>query len=200
MSETDIFNQPSSGGVFFKPVLGHLILVVEVHRIEQVAGTGFKAGQTVDQAVFDFVDLSDPAQELHVRSRSSNEGIVNRLEAGKRWVLARVGQVDTGKGNPAWTLDEYAPGDEAVALAWKARYDAGQINQPVAPAAAAAAVAPAPVPAAAPVAAPLPATPPASQDAEYAALADGMTPEMIKSVSSLNPGFAVWAAKNLPPF
>lgn len=152
------FSQPSSGN-FFKPAehQGHLILVVSVTEI----GERFDqlAGRDKPFAVADIVDLDAAAPTLERGVTLSHPGICNKLTSAHRsgeMVLGRIGQVATEKGNPAWVLGPFSPGqDDARASAWLTANPLNSFGQPSAPAPQAvpvpAPVAPQPMPAPAPV-------------------------------------------------
>lgn len=164
-----MFQQPNSGGGYFKPAEanGHLVLILEVYKIETVVDTYGGQVRNVDEATVDIVDLDKPGDtgypELRERVKVSSPGIVNRLVAGKKMVLGRIGQVPTDKGNPAWVLNGFDENlDAPRAAAWVSAWQAGQFGQPTA----------APViPAPAPVIPAAPAVDPAALAAAQAQLA-----------------------------
>lgn len=145
-----MFNQPNDGGGYFKPAnaLNHLILILEVHKIETVVDTFGGQVRNVDEATVDIVDLDEPGQELRQRCKIGNVGIVNRLVPGAKMVLGRIGQVPTDKGNPAWVLNGFDETQDAPrAAAWVTAYQSGQFQSaaPAVPAPAPAVPAPAAV-------------------------------------------------------
>lgn len=134
-----MFEQPKSGGGFFKPAdhLGHLVLFTAVkssHRRYDEMRKG-----EIDEFIVDFVDL-DGDQALNSDVKVGHVGITNKLSVGSKNVLARVGTVDTGKGNPAWVLNNFQDADVARAQAWVEAQAAKAFAQPAPAAVPAAAV------------------------------------------------------------
>ncbi len=113
------FGAPSGGG-YFKPAAhkDNLILVTKVYGIDQHYDT-FKK-DNVDRARVDVHDLT--LGETYAGAYMTHVGLVNSIRDMRpgRPVLARVGQVDTGKGNPAWTLVRAKDGDADKARAFLA--------------------------------------------------------------------------------
>lgn len=139
-----MFNQPTSGGGFFKPAdaNGHLILIAAVHDISKRYDDLRK--QEMDNATVDLVDLDDAGQELQERIIVSHPAIVNRLSVGGPMTLGRIGQVATKSGFQAWALLPFNEGiDDQRAEQWVLAHRP-TFNQAAAPA-------PAPAPAAAPI-------------------------------------------------
>jgi hypothetical protein len=112
-----MFEQPKSGGGFFKPAdhQGHLVLFTAVktsaRRYDEL-----RKGE-IDEFIVDFVDL-DGDQQIQTDVKVGHVGITNKLSVGSKNVLARVGTVDTGKGNPAWVLNNFQDADVARAQTW----------------------------------------------------------------------------------
>lgn len=158
------FNQPKSGGGFFKPADrdGHLVLITIVHEIAKRFDN--LRNEEIDQAIVDLVDLDEAGQELAERINVTHAGIVSRLSTGATMILGRIGKVQTKSGFDAWALLPFNEGaDDQRASAWVTAHAAGQMNQPApaatpatapAPTVPAAPAAPAPAPAPAPAAAP----------------------------------------------
>jgi hypothetical protein len=125
-----MFEQPKSGGGFFKPAdhQGHLVLFTAVktstRRYDEL-----RKGD-IDEFTVDFVDL-DGDQALHTDVKVGHIGITNKLSVGSTNVLARVGTVDTGKGNPAWVLNNFQDADVARAQAWVEAQAKKSFAQPV---------------------------------------------------------------------
>lgn len=145
-----MFDQPTSG-TWFKPAehAGHLLLITACHGIEKHFDS-MKNGE-VDKATIDIVDLDETPAVLEVNVLNSHPGIVGKLGKllrGGNPVLGRLTQVPSSKGNPAWVLSEFQPGDDARAEAWVKANPLTGFSQPTAPAQAPVA-APQPVPAAA---------------------------------------------------
>lgn len=114
------FGAPSGGG-YFKPAQhkGNLILVTRLYDIDKHYDTYKK--EEIDRARVDVHDLS--TGETYAGAYMTHVGLVNSIRdmrAGKP-ILARVGQVDTGKGNPAWTLIRAQDGDADTARAFLAK-------------------------------------------------------------------------------
>ena len=132
------FAKPSDFGPaeWIKPAehAGHLWLVTKVHGIGKKADDKFKNGQIVDVAYFNvtvltMVDPETGQARIIEGAMVQQPGIVRHLKkaAGKGpddggVILGRVGQVDSGKGNPAWTLVNTLDGDENVAQQWCTAY------------------------------------------------------------------------------
>lgn len=112
-----MFEQPKSGGGFFKPAdhQGHLVLFTAVKSSNRRYDELRKGD--IDEFTVDFVDL-DGDQQLNIDVKVGHVGITNKLSVGSKNVLARVGTVDTGKGNPAWVLNNFQDADVARAQAW----------------------------------------------------------------------------------
>lgn len=127
------FAQPSSGN-FFKPAerQNHLILIVSVSEI----GERFDnlAGRDKPYAVADIVDLDAQPPALERGVTLSHPGIVNKLGGAHRngeMVLGRIAQVPTEKGNPAWVLGPYTPGqDDVRASQWLTANPINSFGQP----------------------------------------------------------------------
>jgi hypothetical protein len=104
------FGAPSGGG-YFKPAAhkGNLILVTKLYDIDKHYDT-FKQAE-VDRARVDVHDLT--LGETYAGAYMTHVGLVNSVRDMRpsRPILAYVGQVDTGKGNPAWTLIRAKDGD-----------------------------------------------------------------------------------------
>lgn len=115
------FGAPSGGG-YFKPAAhkGNLILVTKLHEIDKHYDT-FKK-EEIDRARVDVHDLT--LGETYAGAFMTHVGLVNSIRDMRpnRPVLARVGQVDTGKGNPAWTLVKAKDDDAATAVAFLERH------------------------------------------------------------------------------
>lgn len=132
---TDGFNQPSSGGGFFKPkeALGHLVLFTKVHDIYYNPTNVYKGkSQPRDEAKVDMVDL-DGDQAHRERVIVTHPGIVNRLTAGASNVLGRIGRVAMeGDGDDTffWVLNPYEDSDVPKAQAWVQAWQSGQFGQP----------------------------------------------------------------------
>lgn len=125
-----MFQQPKDGGAFFKPAdhNGHLVLftaIKDVHRRYDELRKG-----EIDEYVVDFVDL-DGDQQLRTDVKVGHVGITNKLSKGAKNVLARVGTVDTGKGNPAWVLHNFQDADVPRAQAWVEAQARNAFAQPV---------------------------------------------------------------------
>ncbi|MGH3380379.1 MAG: hypothetical protein ACRDP6_37155 [Actinoallomurus sp.] len=143
------FGQPSSGD-WFKPAeaYGHLILVTKVHQI----GTKFDnlSNGEKPHGVFDMVDLDLPGQPLQQHVNDTHPGIVNKLGKALRtgeMVLGRINQAASDKGNPAWILDAFVPGqDDARAMQWVNSHPMNNFGQPTGPQQNRPAPAPAPQP------------------------------------------------------
>lgn len=170
------FDQPSSG-TWLKPAdhAGHLLLITACHGVEKAFDT-MKNGE-VDKATIDIVDLDENPAVLATNVANSHPGIVGKLGKllrGGNPVLGRLTQVPTSKGNPAWVLSEYQPGDDARAEAWLKANPTSTFAQP-----AAAATAPPPAVHAAPAQ--------ASTPAPMVTLPDGsqVTPEVAALLGQL---------------
>lgn len=133
-----MFNQPSSGGSYFKPAehLNHLLLFTAVKSVSRRYDE-LRKGE-IDEYLVDVVDL-DGDQTLRTDVKVSHVGITNKLTVGATNVLGRVSTVDTGKGNPAWVLVGFNDADVPKAQAWVEAQAKQQFAQPAAPAAAPAA-------------------------------------------------------------
>lgn len=133
---SDEFNQPAAGGGYFEPknAVGHLILVLKVHEVYHNS-TNVYAGkpQPRDEAKVDVVDLSGDGM-LRERVIMTHPGLVNRLYTGATKILGRIGQVESGKGNPAFVLNNFEDGDVEVAKRWVEHFGATQFAAPQAPA------------------------------------------------------------------
>lgn len=140
-----MFQQPSSGGSYFKPAehLNHLLLFTAVKSVSRRYDE-LRKGE-IDEYIVDVVDL-DGDQLIREDVKVSHVGITNKLTVGAANVLGRITTVDTGKGNPAWVLVGFADTDVPKAQAWVEARAKNQFAQP-------AAATPAAAPAAAPVAA-----------------------------------------------
>jgi len=136
-----MFEQPKSGGGFFKPAdhNGHLVLFTAVKSVSRRYDELRKGD--IDEFTVDFVDL-DGDNQLQTDVKVGHVGITNKLSVGSRNVLARVGTVDTGKGNPAWVLNNFQDADVARAKAWVDAQASKSFAQPAAQSAAAAPAAP----------------------------------------------------------
>ncbi len=126
------FGAPSGGG-YFKPTVhkGNFILVTRLYDIDKHYDTYKK--EEIDRARVDVHDRT--LGETYSGTYMTHVGLVNSIRdmrPGKP-ILARVGQVDTGKGNPAWKLVKAKDGDAETAVAFLNR------NPEYAPAAAGAA-------------------------------------------------------------
>ena len=134
-----MFEQPKNGGGFFKPAdhLNHLVLFTAVKSSAKRFDT-LRNGE-IDEFIVDFVDL-DGDQTLNSDVKVGHVGITNKLSVGSKNVLARVGTVDTGKGNPAWVLNNFQDSDVARAQAWVEAAAAKAFAQPAPAAVPAAAV------------------------------------------------------------
>jgi hypothetical protein len=133
------FTKPLAGGGYFKAKdrLGHLILITAVHdsrpRYDEL-----KKSEVIEMRC-DIVDLDEPGQELQEGLWVSYAGITNRIKVGLTNILGRIGTLDTGKGNPAFVLEDFADADVPRAQAWVEAHAKSAFAQP------AAAPAPAPV-------------------------------------------------------
>lgn len=119
------FTQPVSG-MWLKPkdIPGHLLLITAVHD----------TGQRYDQlsardkpyAVFDYVDLDDPAQAEEYNVSDNHPGIASKLVQAQRtggMVLGRITQAPSSQGQPAWVLGPYTEGsDDTKATTWLAAH------------------------------------------------------------------------------
>lgn len=127
------FSQPSSGD-WFKPAEhhGHLILVTKVHEL----GTKFDNLSARDKefAIVDLVDLDETNPQLRAYVSDNHPGFVNKLKKAHRtgeFVLGRIEQQASDKGNPAWVLGQYTPGhDDARAAAWLTANPLNSFGQP----------------------------------------------------------------------
>jgi hypothetical protein len=136
-----MFTQPANGGGgFFKPAEhnGHLVLFTAIKSSSKRFDT-LRNGE-IDEFTVDFVDL-DGSGELNTDVKVGHVGITNKLKVGTTNVLARVGTVDTGKGNPAWVLNNFENADVARAQAWVEASKKNAFAQPAAPVASAPAAA-----------------------------------------------------------
>jgi hypothetical protein len=124
-----MFNQPASMGSYFKPAdhNGHLVLITKVKGSQKRFDEMRKA--EIDEYVVDIVDLDGDAI-LHEDVKISHIGITNRLRVGSGNILGRIGQINTGKGHPAWVLNSYSDGDVPKAQAWVAQKQFAQPQQP----------------------------------------------------------------------
>lgn len=131
-----MFNQPMSMGSYFKPAdhNGHLVLITKVKASNKRFDELRKSD--IDEFVVDIVDLDGDAV-LHEDVKISHIGITNRLRVGSGNILGRIGQINTGKGHPAWVLNSYGEGDVPKAQAWVAQKQFAQPQQPAVPQAAA---------------------------------------------------------------
>lgn len=123
------FNQPASGGGFFKPAdhANHLILFTEIKRSDKRYDE-LRKGE-IDEFTVDVVDL-DGDGVLRENVKVGHVGITNKLTVGAKNVLGRVGTVDTGKGNPAWVLVGFQEADVPKAQAWVEAQKSKQFAQP----------------------------------------------------------------------
>jgi hypothetical protein len=127
------FGQPSSGD-WFKPAEanGHLILITKVHQI----GTKYDnlSNGEKPHGIFDLVDLDQPNPHLIEHMNDSHPGIVNKLAKALRtgeMVLGRITQAPSDKGNPAWVLVPFTPGqDDLRAQAWLQANPLNNFGQP----------------------------------------------------------------------
>lgn len=126
-----MFNQPTSGGGFFKPAehKEHLLLFTNIKKSERRYDELRKGD--IDEFTVDVVDL-DGDQVLRENVKVGHVGITNKLTVGAKNVLGRLGTVDTGKGNPAWILSNFSEADVPKAQAWVEAQKANQFAQPVA--------------------------------------------------------------------
>lgn len=169
----DEFDQPRSGGNWFKPAEhnGNLILIIKVHEVRDAYDNLKK--EDVPRAEFDYVDLDDRTNlddngqpTLVAYAYDNHAGIVNKIKPALstgRGVLGRIAQAPSDKGNHAWILGPYDESgtDAQRARDWLAKHKAPSqpgAARPAAPAPTAPA-SPAAPPAAAPVTAPAPAAP-----------------------------------------
>lgn len=127
------FSQPSSGD-WFKPAehSGSLILITKVHE------TGIRfdnlAGKDKEYAIVDLVDLDETNPQLRQYVKDNHPGICNKLAKAARTgelVLGRITQVASDKGNPAWILGPFTPGqDDFRASAWMTANPLNSFGQP----------------------------------------------------------------------
>lgn len=127
------FAQPSSGN-FFKPAdhHNHLILIAAVTETGERFDSMY--GKDKPYAIVDMVDLDAPNPQLERGVTMSHPGICNKLGNAARsgeMVLGRIQQAPTDKGNPAWVLGPYTPGqDDVRASQWLTANPINSFGQP----------------------------------------------------------------------
>lgn len=111
------FNQPSGGGVFFRPAdhNGNLILITQVHSED----TRFDDLRNADvrDVVVDMVDLDSETPELIGGLIVSHKGLTKHLKLDSTMVLGRIGTAPTKKSD-AYILRQFTPADAEQAEKW----------------------------------------------------------------------------------